>query len=219
MPRHSETRYLPYTPDQLFDLVSDVGSYDEFLPWVSAVRIRSDNDREMIADLIVGFSAFKEHFTSRVTKERPGHICVDMSMAVKYPRRLRSNPRPGGPTFHSRRFRGKSRFESLAVSIRPALRLMTARSKTASNFTHQQFERAKAADGGLPSGLPSHRTIAVGDICRDRLRSARSNTTVHTGFLLGATVGPAMPGLLGNIARSLQCALGHRQAVSTLTVR
>jgi coenzyme Q-binding protein COQ10 len=41
MPRHSETRYLPYTPDQLFELVADVGSYDEFLPWVSAGPIRS----------------------------------------------------------------------------------------------------------------------------------------------------------------------------------
>ena len=77
MPRHSETRYLPYTPDQLFGMVADVGSYDEFLPWVSAVRIRSDSETEMVADLIVGFNAFKERFTSRVMKERPTRICVD----------------------------------------------------------------------------------------------------------------------------------------------
>ena len=77
MPRHSETRYLPYTPDQLFGMVADVGSYDEFLPWVSAVRIRSDSETEMVADLIVGFNAFKERFTSRVVKDRPGKICVD----------------------------------------------------------------------------------------------------------------------------------------------
>lgn len=77
MPRHSETRHLPYTPEQLFDMVADVGRYDEFLPWVTAVRIRSDSGTEMIADLVVGFNAFKERFTSRVTKEKPGHICVD----------------------------------------------------------------------------------------------------------------------------------------------
>ena len=77
MPRHSETRYLPYTPDQLFGMVADVASYDEFLPWVSAVRIRSDSETEMVADLIVGFNAFKERFTSRVVKERPDRICVD----------------------------------------------------------------------------------------------------------------------------------------------
>ena len=77
MPRHSETRHLPYTPEQLFDLVADIGRYDEFLPWVVAVRIRSSSETETVADLVVGFSAFKERFTSRVKKQRPGLICVD----------------------------------------------------------------------------------------------------------------------------------------------
>jgi coenzyme Q-binding protein COQ10 len=77
MPRHSETRYLPYTPEQLFDIVADVARYDEFLPWVVAVRIRSSSEAETVADLVVGFNAFKERFTSRVTKQRPTHICVD----------------------------------------------------------------------------------------------------------------------------------------------
>ena len=77
MPRHSETKHLPYSPEQLFDLVADVSRYDEFLPWVSAVRIRSSSETEMVADLIVGFNAFKERFTSRVVKKRPTRICVD----------------------------------------------------------------------------------------------------------------------------------------------
>ena len=77
MPRHSETRHLPYTPEQLFELVADVARYDEFLPWVVAVRIRSSSESETVADLIVGFSAFKERFTSKVVKERPDGICVD----------------------------------------------------------------------------------------------------------------------------------------------
>src|SRR5215213_3045357 len=77
MPRHSETRHLPYTPEQLFDLVADVQRYDEFLPWVVAVRVRCSSETETIADLVVGFNAFKERFTSRVRKERPTRICVD----------------------------------------------------------------------------------------------------------------------------------------------
>jgi coenzyme Q-binding protein COQ10 len=77
MPRHTEHRFLPYTPDQLFDLVADVKRYDEFLPWVTAVRVRSSTETEMVADLIVGFGAFRERFTSRVGKERPGRIVVD----------------------------------------------------------------------------------------------------------------------------------------------
>lgn len=77
MPRHSETRALPYTPEQMFELVADVGRYAEFLPWVAAVRVRSDSETEMIADLIVGFKALRERFTSRVVKQRPAHIHVD----------------------------------------------------------------------------------------------------------------------------------------------
>ena len=77
MPRHTEKRFLPYTPDQLFDLVADVGHYQEFLPWVAATRIREDSETAMVADLIVGFSALKETFSSRVKKNRPEQIDID----------------------------------------------------------------------------------------------------------------------------------------------
>ncbi|WP_129792428.1 type II toxin-antitoxin system RatA family toxin [Sphingosinicella sp. CPCC 101087] len=77
MPRHTERRNLPYTPEQLFDLVADVKSYPEFLPWVAAVRVRSDNETEMVADLAVGFRALKETFTSKVHKRRPEEIEID----------------------------------------------------------------------------------------------------------------------------------------------
>jgi len=77
VPQHSETRQLPYTPEQMFDLVADVARYREFLPWVTAVRVRSDSPTEMVADLVVGFSALRERFTSRVAKERPASIHVD----------------------------------------------------------------------------------------------------------------------------------------------
>jgi coenzyme Q-binding protein COQ10 len=77
MPRHSETRRLPYTPEQMFDLVADVKRYQEFLPWVAATRIRSDSDTAMTADLVVGFRSLKETFTSRVNKHRPTDITID----------------------------------------------------------------------------------------------------------------------------------------------
>jgi coenzyme Q-binding protein COQ10 len=77
MPRHTEKRHLPYTPEQLFDLVADVKRYQEFLPWVAATRVRSDSETEMIADLVVGFKAIKETFTSRVIKHRPTDITID----------------------------------------------------------------------------------------------------------------------------------------------
>ncbi len=77
MPRHEETRRLPYSPEQVFDLVADVARYGEFLPWVSAIRVRSDSATEMVADMIVGFKGLRETFTSRVRKDRPRQIRVD----------------------------------------------------------------------------------------------------------------------------------------------
>lgn len=77
MPRHSETRRLPYTPEQMFDLVADVKRYPEFLPWVSAMRVRSDTETQLTADMIVGFKGLRETFTSKVDKVRPSRINVE----------------------------------------------------------------------------------------------------------------------------------------------
>ena len=77
MPGIRETRRLPYSCEEMFDLVADVGRYGEFLPWVVATRVRSDSETEMVADLIVGFSALKETFSSRVKKSRPHQIDID----------------------------------------------------------------------------------------------------------------------------------------------
>ena len=77
MPKHSETRHLPYSCEQMFDLVADVGRYAEFLPWVTAIRVRSNSETEMLADMIVGFKGLRETFTSKVEKQRPSHLSVD----------------------------------------------------------------------------------------------------------------------------------------------
>ena len=71
MPRHQETRELPYGAGQIYDLVADVARYPEFLPWTAAARIRSRTPCEggevMAADLVISFKLFREKFGSRVT--------------------------------------------------------------------------------------------------------------------------------------------------------
>lgn len=61
----------------MFDLVADVARYPEFLPWISAVRVRDNGAKTMVADVVVGFKGLSERFTSRVEKMRPGRIHVD----------------------------------------------------------------------------------------------------------------------------------------------
>lgn len=76
MPGIREVRRLPYGAEQMYDLVADVARYPEFLPWIIATRVRSDSETEMVADMLVGFSAIREKFTSRVEKRRPEMIRV-----------------------------------------------------------------------------------------------------------------------------------------------
>jgi coenzyme Q-binding protein COQ10 len=76
MPGIRESRTLPYSAEQMFDLVADVARYGEFLPWVMATRVRSDSETEMEADMLVGFNALREKFTSKVLKQRPDRIEV-----------------------------------------------------------------------------------------------------------------------------------------------
>ena len=80
MPTHSETRRLPYTAQQMYDLVADVERYPEFIPWTAAARVRSrrpSGEAEIIdADLVISFKVFRERFGSRVTLW-PGDMRID----------------------------------------------------------------------------------------------------------------------------------------------
>jgi len=71
MPTHAETRKMPYTAKQMYDLIADVNAYPQFLPWCAAARIRKRTTQGpheiMDADLVISFKVFRERFGSRVT--------------------------------------------------------------------------------------------------------------------------------------------------------
>ncbi|NCO03235.1 MAG: type II toxin-antitoxin system RatA family toxin [Alphaproteobacteria bacterium] len=71
---HVEQKTLPYTKQQMFDLVADVGSYNQFAPWCVASRVHKwESDTVFLADLIVGYKVFREKFSSRVILDRVNH--------------------------------------------------------------------------------------------------------------------------------------------------
>lgn len=77
MPSHQEKRILPYSAEQLFDLVMDIEKYPEFLPWCLGARVNSRQKNEVSADVIVGYKMFRERFSSRVHYIRPNAIEVE----------------------------------------------------------------------------------------------------------------------------------------------
>ena len=76
MPQHQESKILPYSADQMFDLVAAIDRYPEFLPWCKEAHLVSVRKDKIVADLVVGTKLFHEKFTSEVTLERPRAIIV-----------------------------------------------------------------------------------------------------------------------------------------------
>ena len=85
MPTHAEKRTLPYSCEQLFDLVAEVEKYPAFLPWCKACRITKREGPVFYADLIIGYKMVQEKCSSRVTLVRPEHVHVEyLSGPMKY---------------------------------------------------------------------------------------------------------------------------------------
>ena len=74
MPTIETTRRMPYSPTEMFDLVSDVEQYPKFFPLCEALRVRSrekKGDAEvLVAAMDIGYKAIRETITTRVTLER-----------------------------------------------------------------------------------------------------------------------------------------------------
>lgn len=78
MLKHIEKKNLPYTPEQMFELVAAVDQYKEFAPWCVASRINKwEGDAVFYADLVVGYKLIRERFSSKVHLTKPDHIYIE----------------------------------------------------------------------------------------------------------------------------------------------
>ncbi len=72
--KHSLSRVLPYTPDQLFELVGDVRHYPEFVPWITSMQAWNEHAEGPDVSVLdaqagVGFSFLRERFSTRVRRD------------------------------------------------------------------------------------------------------------------------------------------------------
>ena len=71
--RHALVRQLPYTPDQLFEMVGDVEAYPQFVPWITSMRVWNPRQEGAVslvdAEAGVGFSFLRERFSTRVRRD------------------------------------------------------------------------------------------------------------------------------------------------------
>ncbi len=90
---HRQTLDLPYRPEDLFDLVSDVDRYPDFIHWIQSLRLLADHEdeNEMIcrAEATVGFKGFKETFITDVVARKKA-LTIDVRL-VRGPFRKLAN--------------------------------------------------------------------------------------------------------------------------------
>ena len=69
---------VPHTPEQMFDLVNDVGAYPDFLHWCRGSFVETVSDSEVVATVEVGIGGIRRSFTTRNTLTRPAGIAMEL---------------------------------------------------------------------------------------------------------------------------------------------
>jgi coenzyme Q-binding protein COQ10 len=84
---------LPYRPEELFDLVSDVARYPDFIKWIRSLRLIDESEQGDIwkgrAEASVGFLSFSESFVTDVTANRRTYA-IDVTLVRGPFRRLKN---------------------------------------------------------------------------------------------------------------------------------
>jgi coenzyme Q-binding protein COQ10 len=75
MPSFRTTRRVRHSAQNMFDLVTDVEAYPQFVPLCTGMRLRqrtrdAEGVETLLADMEVGYKAIRERFTSRVVCDR-----------------------------------------------------------------------------------------------------------------------------------------------------
>lgn len=71
MPALERSEVVPFTPDQMFQLVMDIESYPEFLSWCSSGRILSRDEDCLTAELTLEYKGLRKSFATRNRFQRP----------------------------------------------------------------------------------------------------------------------------------------------------
>jgi len=83
MPIHNEKRRLPYTPEQIFDLVADVEKYPQFLPLWRSVSVEQPPGENLTGryhtEQTLQLGPVQKKFRTETLLERPHRIHVESS--------------------------------------------------------------------------------------------------------------------------------------------
>ena len=67
MVKFSVIRNLNFSDQQMYNLISDVNKYPEFLPWCISTNVYNMSNDVFYSDMEIGFKLINERFTSKVS--------------------------------------------------------------------------------------------------------------------------------------------------------
>jgi len=65
MPKIQRSALVPFSAQQMFQLVNDIESYPQFLPWCGGAEVLEDETLTRVAKVQISKGPIKQHFTTR----------------------------------------------------------------------------------------------------------------------------------------------------------
>jgi ribosome-associated toxin RatA of RatAB toxin-antitoxin module len=78
MPRIERSALVMHTAEQMFDLVCDVKSYPEFLPWCVESHVESETAEELVAGMTISKAGLSQKFTTKNVKRRGEYMTMEL---------------------------------------------------------------------------------------------------------------------------------------------
>lgn len=146
---------LPYRADDLFELVSDVARYPDFIKWIQSLRVLDELQQgaatTVRAEAVVGFLTFTERFTTDIAANA-GVRTVDVSLVRGPFRRLKNrwsfHPTDSGTKID---FMIDFQFRNFVLQALAAANLDFAVQRIMDAF-HDEAARRYAKVGSTPAG-------------------------------------------------------------------
>jgi coenzyme Q-binding protein COQ10 len=100
MTSHTARLHLNYATPQLFDLVADVESYPQFMPWVIGATISRRLDRTIWVEMTIGTGPLRKQFSTVGVLDPPRRIDVsgDDPLFERFKQTWTFEPTPDGGT-------------------------------------------------------------------------------------------------------------------------
>lgn len=78
MKKISRSALLPYSAESIFNLVNDVASYPEFLPWCGGAEVVEESEESMVASILISKAGIKQSFTTQNVLKKPESIEMNL---------------------------------------------------------------------------------------------------------------------------------------------